>query len=244
MMDAAMLVKQTKNVTLPKRFTSSIKESDCGERNKMTSNPITESEILEVLLGQAAPDVEKRVREAVQSDTETACLYDFWKSTVEATNKEKEQAQAMTERVCQRVLAQTVEAVTSTAGTAWARWPRLDWRVAAAAAACVVVVIASVTIVGLGGDTITKLSENGKGALSGPQEAQSSAVYVAFSKGGDTNSDIRYFVTLESGIAAVSAGGTLKIRGDMGSASTAETPRITKPMRIETVNGSVRIGAI
>ncbi|MBI2628973.1 hypothetical protein HYW74_02730 [Candidatus Pacearchaeota archaeon] len=51
------------------------------------------------------------------------------------------------------------------------------------------------------------------------------------------------FPTALEGIISVFPFGTVKIKGNTGDNSTAEALRITKPMRIEAVNGGVRIGA-
>jgi hypothetical protein len=52
------------------------------------------------------------------------------------------------------------------------------------------------------------------------------------------------FNSLTEGIVSVNASGTVRIKGDTGVTSTDETPRITKPMRIEAVGGTVTIGTV
>ncbi len=60
--------------------------------------------------------------------------------------------------------------------------------------------------------------------------------------GTETGSITEPFNTLGEGISAVTAGHTIKIKGDTGDPDTTETPRITKAMRIEAVDGPVMIG--
>jgi len=77
----------------------------------------------------------------------------------------------------------------------------------------------------------------------------SSTVYVDFADSGgpETGSFGEPFNTLAEGILGVTASGTIRIRGDTDESETDETPRITKPMRIEPYPSSgytVRIGVL
>ncbi len=76
-----------------------------------------------------------------------------------------------------------------------------------------------------------------------------STVYVDFADlmGPETGSFGYPFDTLAEGILGVTAGGTIRIRGDTGDSETDEIPQITKAMRIEaypSTGYSVRIGVL
>jgi hypothetical protein len=68
----------------------------------------------------------------------------------------------------------------------------------------------------------------------------SSTVYVDFGYNANVElgSDIQPFNTLDEGIIVVTSTGTLKVE----AGDTPETPRMTKAMRVEALNGAVRIG--
>jgi hypothetical protein len=51
------------------------------------------------------------------------------------------------------------------------------------------------------------------------------------------------FNTFGEGAAAVVPHGNLWIKGDSAQTAASETPRISKPMRVEPVNGAVQIGS-
>jgi PKD repeat protein len=51
------------------------------------------------------------------------------------------------------------------------------------------------------------------------------------------------FALFSEALDALESGGTLQIKGDTSQNSTDQMPTLSKPMRIEAVNGAVRIGA-
>lgn len=71
-------------------------------------------------------------------------------------------------------------------------------------------------------------------------------VYVDFAwTGPEYGSNAQPTSTMTDAIIQVSAGGTIRIKGNTGTTTTTETPRITKAMRIEVLNptaAGVRIG--
>jgi len=68
-------------------------------------------------------------------------------------------------------------------------------------------------------------------------------VWVDFAYGGTgVGTYGEPFNTLADALTFVPAGGTIKIKGDMGDSDTDETPRIAAPMRIEAIGGPIRIG--
>ena len=73
----------------------------------------------------------------------------------------------------------------------------------------------------------------------------SSEVWVdfAYTTGIELGNASQPFDSVGEAVIVVTAGGTVKIKGDTGDNDTSETPRITKAMRIEAVGGPVRIGA-
>ncbi len=68
-------------------------------------------------------------------------------------------------------------------------------------------------------------------------------VWVDFAfTGTETGSSVQPYNTVAEAVAAVTTGGVIKIKGDTSDNTSSETPRITKAMRIEAINGNVVIG--
>ena len=82
----------------------------------------------------------------------------------------------------------------------------------------------------------------GTGVIPNP-DPSSTWVDFAYAGAVERGTTDQPFNTLAEGVAAVTSGGTVKIKGDTATNSTTETPRITKAMRIEAIGGAVRIGA-
>jgi len=61
--------------------------------------------------------------------------------------------------------------------------------------------------------------------------------------GDEMGTESNPFNTLQEATDVLTEGGTIKVKGNTGKNWTSETPRITTPMRIEAVNGTVIIGA-
>jgi len=66
----------------------------------------------------------------------------------------------------------------------------------------------------------------------------------AYTTDFESGTSIEPFNSLAEGVAAVNAGGVIRIKGDTAVSSTDETPVISKPMRIEAVGGQVMIGRL
>jgi len=62
--------------------------------------------------------------------------------------------------------------------------------------------------------------------------------------GVEIGSRAQPFNTLAEGVSHVPVGGTVRLKGDTAVNTTAEAPRIDKVLRIEAINGSVRIGTL
>lgn len=60
--------------------------------------------------------------------------------------------------------------------------------------------------------------------------------------GTETGAYTLPYNTLGEAVNRVSAGGTIRIKGDSADSTSSETPRITKQVRIEAINGAVRVG--
>lgn len=73
--------------------------------------------------------------------------------------------------------------------------------------------------------------------------AQIKWVDFAFGSGGNGSETIPYN-TLALGLANVSAGGTLNIKGDKGTPTTSETPTINQDVTIKAINGTVTLGSV
>jgi len=71
------------------------------------------------------------------------------------------------------------------------------------------------------------------------------ATWADFAYAGvETGTFLQPYDTLAEAISAVPVDGLIRIKGDTGTNTTNETPTITQAMRIEAVNGTVRIGAV
>ena len=99
---------------------------------------------------------------------------------------------------------------------------------------------------GMAGPAETEQERNLALALAQALLAKSSLVeaWVDFSCLGETETGTETypFKLLSSGIAALADGGTIKLKGDGEWSWSSEAPRITKPMTLEAVGGSARIG--
>ncbi len=212
----------------------------------MASHQVTESEIIDVVLGQAAPEVEAEVRRAVRSDAEFAAVYDQWTQVIPAMKQENIRAKAVTRKACERVMERLREEREHEPARALSRksWGTPGWRWALAAAACLVVCAGFLTTLvyrSHESPMVNVLRPTGQDA---PQVGQQAMAYVEFShnRPNGLGTASQPFKTLAEGIAAVPVGGTVRIKGDVGDPSTPETPRITKAMRIEALGGTVTIG--
>ena len=93
---------------------------------------------------------------------------------------------------------------------------------------------------GIEDGTEVLLGSDPNSASSLPSAAE---VWVDFAFSGfELGSAQQPFDSVAEGILVVSPGGTVKIKGDTAANVSPETPRIEKAMRIDAVNGSVRIG--
>jgi len=228
----------------------------------MTSNVVTESEIIDVLLGQAMPEVEEQVRAAVRSDPEFAAVYDEWARLIPAMKQENVRAKAIIQNACRRLMEHlreqkkpvrrptllTEAPQRGAMDAARAGWlARFGWRqtvAALAAAACVVLCAGFLTTMIYRSDESPVKSARHPAIQNGMSTLEEAIAYVDFSynraHGSGTLS--QPFKTLADGIAAVSGGGIVKIKGAAADTSTPETLRIANPVRSEAVGGNVRIG--
>jgi hypothetical protein len=209
----------------------------------MTSYQVTESEIIDVLLGQAGAEVEEEVRRAVRSSKEFAATCHYWARIVPVMKQENVRAKAVTRRACQKLMARlNVDAESKlTVPLSWKNGTRFRWIEVAAVAACVVLCASFLVTLVYRGHESSMVEPAREGAMLTLERAIS---YVDFSynraHGRGTLS--QPFKTLAEGIDTVSDGGTVRIRGDATFTSTAETLRISRPVRLEAAGGNVRIG--
>lgn len=213
----------------------------------MSSHRVTDSDIVDVFLGDGDPKKKERVYEAMRSDSSIACAADQWARVLEAVQEEKVSADLIMRRVRDRVLIGLRQGRHLTLTYRYARTFSYKTAAALAAATCLVVVI----IWGIQGQTTnfrhngTALWEQKRGnSWSVPEFSESTVTYVALCKikVEGTDASVLPYPTLVAGLAAASPGGTIRILADSSGSSTPETPRIDKPVRIEAVSGSVRIG--
>jgi hypothetical protein len=218
----------------------------------MNDRPIDESDVVDVLLNQASQEVRDKVRTAVQSDPKIAALHERWACDLPALKVEREHAKAVTGRVREHVKARlTRESRTEQAS---APRSRSRFRVVAgfAAMACAVAVLVFVAgpgqyFVDLGKESNSKeiMSIDVLAPEMDLSPAHIGEVSYSYKVGdnSDVSADIdRTYIDLAKAIEAVPAGGVLVVHASEASASIPETPRLTKPMRIEAGGGPVRFG--
>ncbi len=72
-----------------------------------------------------------------------------------------------------------------------------------------------------------------------------SATWVDFAYVGvEVGTFLQPYDTLAEATSTVSVDGLIRIKGDTGTNTTGEIPQITKAMRIEAINGTIRIGSV
>ena len=93
---------------------------------------------------------------------------------------------------------------------------------------------------GIGDGTEVALSSDPNDSGSHPSSSQ---VWVDFAfEALELGTLAAPFNTLAEAVIVVISGGSVKVKGDTAKNATAETPRITKAMRVEAVGGPARIG--
>lgn len=208
---------------------------------------ITDSDIIDFLMGDASPDLEQRVRHAVQTDTKVAALHAEWSAILPVMEQEREVQKALQKRALDRVMQRVAAEKTNQQESIPSRldWGRLrpSWKGvcgALAAAACLVL-IAGYLALSLGPSGPDQVGSAPAQVVSAEATQDSPPKqYVAFEyAGAGVGTESQPFATIERAVAAVDMGGALKIK----SGSSNEQLRIAKPMRLEAVGGSVRIGS-
>lgn len=64
----------------------------------------TNSDIVDIILGQASADSEDRMGQAIESDAELAARYSMWRDVLEATRAAAVEEQAMQQRAMSAVM--------------------------------------------------------------------------------------------------------------------------------------------
>lgn len=206
----------------------------------MSKSQITDSDIVDVLLGQASSEVERAVQTAARTDADFAAAYDNWTQIVSAAKSEAQLAEATTQRVCENVMKRvrreqpprTVR-VPARSGFRAGRLLDLGWRRALAPLAAVVVVC-------LTGAVIVQVINHGDNLTQ--QERRVTYVDFTASAAEEGGNQDEPYGTLGEAVQAAPDGGTIVIRASAANASTSETVLIAKPLRLEAVGGKVRIG--
>jgi hypothetical protein len=218
----------------------------------MSHRPIDESDVIDALLGQAGPEVRDRVQAEVRSNSETAAQHELWARTLPALRGEREHAKAISGRVRERVMARLMQEDRAARADVPLRRSRFGVAAGLVATACAVALL--VLFTGLGQHSVppgngptskesVSVAIPAQGADQSRIRADDVTYVVQVGEIGDRSrhSD-RTFSDWAEAIEAVPAGGVLVV--DMGGtdASISETPRLTKPMRIEARGGPVRFG--
>jgi len=237
----------------------------------MKKDSIFESEIIDVLLGQASPEVVRQVRKARRANPEVKELYDRWAKIVPAMKEENLRGKSITQNVCSQLMEQLGQEKRSEQKTTqpvgamgpgtlgaflkgWLVQPGWKQALAGGAVAAVGILIAVYSLrLSPPPDESISLDEpqsvaetqlNNDPESSPPLLLATTYVEFLFESADAQGTQSLPFRTLEEGIAAVSPGGTIRIKSNAIPATTDETPRITKAIRLEAVGGSVRIGQL
>jgi len=213
----------------------------------MISHRVTESEIVDVLMGQADAEVDERVRERIRNDRKFAALYDYWTHLIPAIEEERGRVRTVTNKACQRLMAQlNEERPPRAAAVLPGETGSKVWRIRGVATAASVLLCIGCLILLL----LSFGDESAMPTLRYPVDEnrgrtlEKSIAYVDFSAdlAAEPGTSSRPFKRITDAIAAVSNGGIVRIRSDVAVTLTPETLRIAKPVRIEAVGGRVRIG--
>lgn len=206
----------------------------------MSKHQITDSDIVDVLLGQASSQVEGAVQKALQTDADFATAYDEWTQILAAAKSEAQRLEATAQRVCENVMErvgqeqrpQTIQVpVRRVFRTGWLLG--LGWRrtLAPLAAAVVVCLIGAIIVPGM----YPKVEL---------VQLERRVTYVDFAartveEGGSRELPYR---TLGKAVQAAPEGGIIVIRPSIAGVTLSETIRIAKPLRLEVESGKVRVG--
>ncbi len=224
----------------------------------MNSRKLTESDIIDVLLGNATRETARKVEEARRSSPEVAAIYARWEKIVPAMKEENLRASAVAENSSRKVMVRLAEETNSrqqpvgSGNSMWSESLRTlfagpGWKqafaVAAVAACAALAIVYSVREDHPGGEPMI-----GTGSLDtkGVDIPVLATTYVDFGHQGPEpiGTESQPFGSLTEGIEAASPGATIRIKGNSAVATTQETPRITKAIRLEAVGGEVRIGRL
>ena len=224
----------------------------------MPSYRVDDSDIIDAERGQATPELEDRVREAMESNPDLAALHNLWIEVLPALENEKAHLNDITARACHRVMERirdekSREPRAFLGGirrpTPQKRFGRFGWKTAAATMSTAACMILFVGYSFLSSDTdpiptgYAPIATEPHPAEAPLQITQNTTVFVR--PGGGMSSSIgtesQPFKSLTEAVSAVSVGGTIKIESGVMSLSTSGSFRLTKPVRIEALGGVVRI---
>ncbi len=219
----------------------------------MAARHIDETDIVDVLLGQASSEVEGRVQKARQSDKSFAGLYEEWDALLRVASEERAQIEIIRENTHRRVMerlevhpsfraipAQDDSRMSHPRREGWSKvfarikpsWEMLE---ITALAIGLFVVFA-----------VPRMGPPDEGAI--PRDA---SVYVSFEpvearyvqfghpSGEAPGTESEPFGTVRDGVYFTPPGGVLRIAGGR----SPETLRIAKALTLTSSGGTVRIGA-
>ncbi len=234
--------------------------------NREVIGSLSESDIIDVLLGQATPEIEGRVREEVQANREFAASYERWAEMLISLRHENAQAKSIADNVISRTMAQLTKQrdkepdrvpapllirFTSWVGEKqWAGWRGLKIATYSAVTVCVFLTIIFLTqfsslhtIESQRPDETEALSDSSRQFQNKQREvreARQIAKYVKFDSldSAKLGTESQPFSTLTEGIEALPPGGVLGIK----SGRSREILRIATPVTLVAVDGAVQIG--
>ena len=208
----------------------------------MSGQQISEADVVDTLLGQAKPEVMDRLRTEAESNPEIAELWQQWTRTLPVLKEERKHAGELNDRVRGAVMAQLVRQDYAVRAGVRGRRVRSGVTLGLVAAVCAM----GLLVVLFAGLQHVLPRYGGQMGARG-DSAGLSTVEVAYAARAGVGHDHRkdtsgVYANLAEAIEAVPTGGVLVVRTGGVATSIRETPRLTKPMRIEARGAPVRLG--
>lgn len=219
----------------------------------MAAHRVDETDIVDVLLGQASSEMQGRVQEARQSDESIAELYEEWDALLRVASEERAQIEIIRENTHRRVMerlevhpsfralpAQDDSRISHPQKEGWSKvfarikpsWEMLE---ITALAIGLFVVFA---VPRMGSLDEGAIPSDGQAEL-GSELAEVRYVQFAHSSNHAPGTESEPFGTVRQGVDLTPSGGVLRIAGGR----SAETLRIAKAMTLTSSGGTVQIGA-
>lgn len=226
----------------------------------MSPRGVSESDVVDVLLGQATREVEERVRAARNTDAPAASTYEFWSTVLAAVDAERQEARTIARDALDATLDRLGDRVGDRSAIhnlrqglsnrlfpgkssyGFGRYAR-----AALVAGCVMLTGFSSFFYLRANEGLDSRNSSSVGGLrSASQGVQVGDELVAFLLPGSSDNMRGRVEMLRSNnfseiLFSAAPGATIMLQTDSASVLGQETTRIDKPIRIEVTNAPVRI---